>query len=104
MPTTLTSPNTASAPGRAADVPALARPLAAWPPARLRKRFCARNLAWKFSPTSSRCDLGNMFQFNRDFSDDFCRARSLGVSRTLNPALQTFDEWLARNKNRIPLA
>jgi uncharacterized protein YbjT (DUF2867 family) len=49
-------------------------------------------------------DLGNMFQFNRDFSDDFCRARSLGVSRTLNPALQTFDEWLARNKNRIPLA
>jgi uncharacterized protein YbjT (DUF2867 family) len=49
-------------------------------------------------------DLGNMFQFNRDFSDDFCRARSLGVSRALNPALQTFDEWLARNKSRIPLA
>jgi len=26
------------------------------------------------------------------------------VSRALNPALQTFDVWLARNKNRIPLA
>ena len=48
-------------------------------------------------------DLGNMFQFNRDFADDFCAVRSLGVSRALNPELQTFDQWLARNKGRIPL-
>lgn len=48
-------------------------------------------------------DLGNMFQFKRDFNQDFCGARNLGVARALNPSLQTFDEWLARNKSRIPI-
>jgi hypothetical protein len=48
-------------------------------------------------------DLGNMFQFKRDFEDYYCGARDLGVSRSLNTALQTFREWLARNKDRIPL-
>jgi uncharacterized protein YbjT (DUF2867 family) len=48
-------------------------------------------------------DLGNMFQFKRDFNRDFCAARSLEFSRSLNPELQTFDEWLDRNKGRIPL-
>jgi len=48
-------------------------------------------------------DLGNMFQFNCDFSDDFCAARDLALSRTLNPALQSFAEWLEKNKGRIPL-
>jgi uncharacterized protein YbjT (DUF2867 family) len=48
-------------------------------------------------------DLGNMFQFKRDFNDYYCGARSLAFSRALNPALQTFDVWLERNKNRIPL-
>ena len=41
-------------------------------------------------------DLGNMFQFNRDFETDFCAARNLDFSRSLNPALQTFDGWLAQ--------
>jgi uncharacterized protein YbjT (DUF2867 family) len=48
-------------------------------------------------------DLGNMFQFHRDFSEYFCGARNLEEARTLNPSLQSFDEWLARNKERIPL-
>ncbi len=48
-------------------------------------------------------DLGNMFQFKRDFEATYCGARSLEVARALNPALQTFDVWLARNKDRIPL-
>jgi len=48
-------------------------------------------------------DLGNMFQFKRDFNEDFCCARSVDVSRTLSPSLQTFDTWLAQNKSRIPL-
>jgi uncharacterized protein YbjT (DUF2867 family) len=47
-------------------------------------------------------DLGNMFQFNHDFSDDFCAARSVEFSRALNPALQTFDDWLKANAQRIP--
>lgn len=48
-------------------------------------------------------DLGNMFQFKRDFEADFCGSRSLAVSHALNPALQTFAQWLARNRDRIPL-
>jgi len=47
-------------------------------------------------------DLGNMFQFNRDFADDFRAARPVALARELNPQLQTFREWLARNKDRIP--
>ena len=49
-------------------------------------------------------DLGNMFQFKRDFEQVFCGARNLDVARSLNPSLQTFDTWLAQNKSRIPLA
>jgi uncharacterized protein YbjT (DUF2867 family) len=48
-------------------------------------------------------DLGNMFQFKRDFEQVYCGARSLDVSRSLNPSLQTFDQWLAQNKHRIPV-
>ena len=48
-------------------------------------------------------DLGNMFQFNRDFDQVFCGPRKPEVARTLNPSLQTFDQWLAENKNSIPL-
>jgi uncharacterized protein YbjT (DUF2867 family) len=48
-------------------------------------------------------DLGNMFQFKRDFEDYYCGARSLDTSRSLNPSLQTFEAWLAANKDRIPL-
>ena len=48
-------------------------------------------------------DIGNMFQFNRDFAAEFCAARNLEVSRELNPKLQTFAQWLEENKSRIPL-
>jgi uncharacterized protein YbjT (DUF2867 family) len=48
-------------------------------------------------------DLGNMFQHNVEFSDSFCGVRNLAVSRSLNPEMQTLDQWLARNKGRIPL-
>ncbi len=48
-------------------------------------------------------DLGNMFQFNHDFENQFRSARSIEFTRSLNPELQTFDQWLAANKSRIPL-
>lgn len=48
-------------------------------------------------------DLGNMFQFKRDFNQYYCGARDLEKARALNPALQSFEQWLARNKERIPL-
>jgi uncharacterized protein YbjT (DUF2867 family) len=48
-------------------------------------------------------DLGNMFQFTRDFEDYYCGARSLEFSRSVNPQLQTFDQWLEKNKACIPI-
>ncbi len=48
-------------------------------------------------------DLGNMFQFKRDFEAEFCGARDLAVSRALNPKLQTFTQWVAANKDRITI-
>jgi len=48
-------------------------------------------------------DLGNMFQFKAEFEDYYTGARDLDFSRSLNPALQTFDEWLAANADRIPM-
>jgi len=48
-------------------------------------------------------DLGNMFQFKRDFNEYFCGARSLEFTRSLNPELQTFEEWLAVHKEQIPI-
>jgi uncharacterized protein YbjT (DUF2867 family) len=48
-------------------------------------------------------DLGNMFQFFRDFSDDWCSARSVEFSRNLNPELQTFSQWLKDSLARIPI-
>jgi hypothetical protein len=47
-------------------------------------------------------DLGNMFQYKAEFEMEFCGARDLGVSRALNPALQTFGQWLTANKGSIP--
>jgi uncharacterized protein YbjT (DUF2867 family) len=48
-------------------------------------------------------DLGNMFQFKHDFNEVVVGARNLDASRALNPALQSFDTWLAKNGSRIPL-
>jgi len=48
-------------------------------------------------------DLGNMFQFKRDFEEVYCGARNIEASRALNPSLQSFETWLDRNKNNIPL-
>jgi uncharacterized protein YbjT (DUF2867 family) len=47
-------------------------------------------------------DLGNMFQFKRDFQEAFCGSRNLDFSRELLPSLQTFESWLSKNANLIP--
>ncbi|MEJ5366765.1 MAG: NmrA/HSCARG family protein [Bryobacteraceae bacterium] len=48
-------------------------------------------------------DLGNMFQFNCEFSDQFCAARDTVLSRELHPGMLTFDEWIEANRGRIPV-
>jgi uncharacterized protein YbjT (DUF2867 family) len=49
-------------------------------------------------------ELGNMFQVMQEFEQVFCGARSLEGTRELNPSLQTFGGWLAKNKDRIPVS
>jgi uncharacterized protein YbjT (DUF2867 family) len=48
-------------------------------------------------------DLGNMFQFYRDFEDHFSKSRDVAFSRQLNPEMKNFGAWLAENAGRIPL-
>lgn len=48
-------------------------------------------------------DLGNMFQFKRDFNDVYCSERNLDESRALNPELQTLEQWLGENASRIAI-
>lgn len=48
-------------------------------------------------------ELGNMFQVYRDFHAPFLAARSVETARALNPSLLSFDQWLAKYKNRIQL-
>jgi uncharacterized protein YbjT (DUF2867 family) len=46
-------------------------------------------------------EMGNMFQIYRDFEKEVLGARSADVARSLNPSLQSFDQWLAANKSKI---
>ena len=46
-------------------------------------------------------DLGNMFQFKRDFEEDYCKARDVESTRKLDPELLGFQPWLQKNKERI---
>lgn len=48
-------------------------------------------------------DLGNMFQYKRDFESQFRAARDVEASRRLNPALQSFGEWLGKNKGKVAI-
>lgn len=48
-------------------------------------------------------DLGNMFQFYRDFEDVCNTVRDVSFSKELNPELKSFDMWLSENGKRIPL-
>ncbi|HEV7240100.1 MAG TPA: NmrA/HSCARG family protein [Thermoanaerobaculia bacterium] len=47
-------------------------------------------------------EMGNMFQVNRDFETEVLGARSAETARALNPDLQTFDQFIAKNKSKIP--
>ena len=48
-------------------------------------------------------EMGNMFQMYRDFEKDVLSARSVETTRSLNPQLQSFDQWLAKNKSSVPV-
>jgi uncharacterized protein YbjT (DUF2867 family) len=48
-------------------------------------------------------ELGNMFQFKRDFADQYRATRDMARARQLLPTVQTFGQWLEANARRIPL-
>jgi uncharacterized protein YbjT (DUF2867 family) len=48
-------------------------------------------------------DLGNMFQFKRDFNDYYTGIRDIAFARKLNPELQSYDQWLSRHAHEIPI-
>jgi uncharacterized protein YbjT (DUF2867 family) len=49
-------------------------------------------------------EMGNMFQVYRDFEKEVTGARNADVARQLNPELQSFDQFIARNKRKIESA
>jgi len=57
--------------------------------------------AYRSSGLPGADDLGNMFQYKRDFESDFCGARNLRLARALNPELKTFGKWLEENRERL---
>jgi uncharacterized protein YbjT (DUF2867 family) len=48
-------------------------------------------------------ELGNMFQFYRDFDEVCNKVRDVNFSKQLNPELMSFDAWLSENAKLIPL-
>jgi len=48
-------------------------------------------------------DLGNMFQFTTEFEAEYCGVRDIDASRRLNPGLKSFKQWLAANREAIPV-
>jgi len=48
-------------------------------------------------------DLGNMFQYYKEFVTEFSDARDINIARELNPELKSFDMWLAENAKRLPI-
>jgi uncharacterized protein YbjT (DUF2867 family) len=49
-------------------------------------------------------EMGNMFQVYRDFAKECLAARSADVARQLDPQLQNFDQFLAKNKGKVEAA
>ncbi len=49
-------------------------------------------------------ELGNMFQVNAEFPDEYLRTRDIPATRRLNPGLNSFDSWLQANASKIPLS
>jgi uncharacterized protein YbjT (DUF2867 family) len=47
-------------------------------------------------------DLGNMFQYNIEFEDAFRTRRDLDLTRSLNPGVRSFSEWIMDHKDEIP--
>jgi uncharacterized protein YbjT (DUF2867 family) len=48
-------------------------------------------------------DLGNMFQYYKEFDKEFSDARDIKMARELNPELLNFEMWVSANIDKIPI-
>lgn len=48
-------------------------------------------------------ELGNMWQFKRDFETAYCARRDLDRVRSLHPGIANFATWLGKHGSRIPV-
>ncbi len=48
-------------------------------------------------------DMGNMYQFYRDFDEVCNSSRDVSRSKELNPELKNFEEWLEQYGSQIPI-
>lgn len=55
-------------------------------------------------PFDGAVELGNMWQFKRDFETAYLARRDLARARALHPGMRNLAAWLAANKSRIPVA
>jgi hypothetical protein len=55
------------------------------------------------SACSAHCPRSLRTRPRADFNDLFSGNRSVEFSRSLNPEVQTLDQWMTANKDRIPL-
>jgi uncharacterized protein YbjT (DUF2867 family) len=48
-------------------------------------------------------DMGNMYQFKRDYNDYFTASRDVEFTRSIFPELMGYKQWLEKYGNKIPL-
>jgi uncharacterized protein YbjT (DUF2867 family) len=56
---------------------------------------------YRHLPIPAAEELANMFQFKQECNDEFRAVRDVTLSRELNPALQSFEQWLAHHGHRL---
>jgi uncharacterized protein YbjT (DUF2867 family) len=49
-------------------------------------------------------EMGNMFQADRDFAKEMLANRNLDETKRLNPQLQSFEQWLTHNRDKVSAA
>jgi hypothetical protein len=48
-------------------------------------------------------DMGNMYQFYRDFDEVVNSTRDVAFSKELNPELKSFKKWLDEHASELPV-
>lgn len=60
--------------------------------------------AVRAAPVPGAAAVANMFQIITEANEDYCAHYDVALTRSLNPRLQTFAEWLGANRQRIQRA